>query len=101
MLKKVIAFPKRLKNETPRRERAARPARRRTPRPPGKPAPWTVFLAWCVHLYTALGLAIAAVIAVLLVQGRPGAFRWSFILMGVAIFVDGTDGTLARRIRVK
>ena len=33
------------------------------------------FLGWCVHAYTALGLVIAAIIAVLLVEGGPGAFR--------------------------
>ena len=44
-------------------------------------------LGWGVHLYTASGLALAAVIAVLLVQGDPGAFRWSFVLMAVATFV--------------
>jgi phosphatidylcholine synthase len=101
MLKKVIRFPNRLKNETVRRERGARPARRRTPRPPGRPSGWTVFLAWCVHLYTAVGLALAAGIAVLLVQGGSGAFRWSFVLMAVAVVVDGTDGTLARKVRIK
>jgi phosphatidylcholine synthase len=58
-------------------------------------------LAWCVHLYTALGLVAAAAIAALLVRGGPDAFRWSFILMMAATFVDATDGTLARRIGVK
>jgi phosphatidylcholine synthase len=101
MFNKVIPLSKRLKNEKNRRERGVRPPRRRLPRPAGRPAALTVALAWCVHLYTALGLALAATIAVLLVQGGPGAFRWSFILMAVAIFIDGTDGTLARKVRVK
>jgi phosphatidylcholine synthase len=57
--------------------------------------------AWGVHLYTALGLVLAAGIAVLLVYGGPDAFRWSFILMFAATLVDATDGTLARRARVK
>ena len=48
-----------------------------------------------------MGLALAAMIAVLLVQGGPGAFRWSFILMAVATFIDATDGTLARKVRIK
>ena len=55
------------------------------------------FLAWGVHLYTALGLVLAAAIAVLLVQGGVVAFRWSFLLMVVATLIDATDGTLARR----
>jgi len=64
-------------------------------------APVLRFLAWGVHLYTALGLVLAATIAVLLVRGGPDAFRWSFILMLVATLIDATDGTLARRVRVK
>jgi phosphatidylcholine synthase len=59
------------------------------------------FLGWCVHGYTALGLLAAWVIAVLLVEGSPGAFRWAFLLMVAATAVDATDGTLARRVRIK
>jgi phosphatidylcholine synthase len=59
------------------------------------------FLAWGVHLYTALGLVLAALIAVLLVQGGIAAFRWSFLLMVVATLIDATDGTLARKVGVK
>jgi phosphatidylcholine synthase len=58
-------------------------------------------LGWCVHAYTALGLVAAAIIAVLIVRGGPGAFRWSFILMALATIVDATDGTLARKVRIK
>lgn len=58
-------------------------------------------LAWCVHLYTASGLICAAGITVLLVQGGPEAFRWSFVLMIVATLIDATDGTLARAIHIK
>jgi phosphatidylcholine synthase len=59
------------------------------------------FLGWCVHGYTALGLVAAAIIAALVVRGGPEAFRWSFFLMGLATIVDATDGTLARRVRIK
>src|SRR5262249_16725874 len=59
------------------------------------------FLGWCVHGYTALGLVAAGLIGVLLVQGGPEAFRWSFLLMVAATVVDATDGTLARRVRIK
>jgi phosphatidylcholine synthase len=59
------------------------------------------FLAWGVHLYTALGLVLAAAIAVLLVRGGVVAFRWSFLLMVVATLIDATDGTLARKVGVK
>jgi len=57
-------------------------------------------LAWCVHAYTAIGLILAAVIGVLIVQGGPQAFRGAFLLMLVATLVDATDGTLARAARV-
>jgi phosphatidylcholine synthase len=57
--------------------------------------------AWGVHLYTAIGLVLAAWIAVLLVRGGPEAFREAFVLMLVASLVDATDGTLARKFRVK
>jgi len=57
--------------------------------------------AWGVHLYTALGLVIAAWIAVLLVQGGADAFRSVFLLMLLATFIDATDGTLARKVQVK
>jgi phosphatidylcholine synthase len=58
-------------------------------------------LAWCIHAYTALGLVAAAGMAVLIVRGGPDAFRWSFVLMAVATFIDATDGTLARAIHIK
>src|SRR5271156_4439987 len=54
-----------------------------------------------VHLYTAIGLVIAARMAVLLVRGGAEAFREVFVLMLVASLVDATDGTLARKARVK
>ena len=63
-----------------------------------------VLLAWCVHLYTALGLGCAAAIAVLLSTATPdsvAAFRWSFVLMAVATLFDATDGTMARAVRIK
>src|SRR5437764_564411 len=58
-------------------------------------------LAWGVHLYTALGLVAAAVIAVLIVEGGGTAFRAAFALMLVATLIDATDGTLARRVKIK
>ena len=85
-----------------RQKNVRRPAkRRRIPRPPKPHKPHVRFLAWCVHLYTALGLLAAASIAKLLVQGGPQSFRWSFVLMAFATFVDSTDGTLARKIKIR
>lgn len=58
-------------------------------------------LAWSVHFYTSLGLVAAAGIAVLVVQNAEDSYRWAFVLMMIATLIDATDGTLARRFRVK
>ena len=58
-------------------------------------------LAWGVHLYTALGLVIAAVVAVLIVRGDPASLRSAFLLLLAATVIDATDGTLARAVGVK
>ena len=55
-------------------------------------------MAWLAHLYTGLGAiaALAAALAVIAVDYR-GAFIW----LGVQIFIDATDGLLARALAVK
>jgi phosphatidylcholine synthase len=58
-------------------------------------------LAWCVHGYTALGLVAAAWIAVLIVRGGEASFHLCIGLMIVTLFIDTTDGWLARRAHVK
>lgn len=58
-------------------------------------------LGWSVHAYTALGLVLAAGIAVLIFQGGERAFQQAFLLMLVACLIDATDGTLARLVRIK
>ncbi|HKP77150.1 MAG TPA: CDP-alcohol phosphatidyltransferase family protein, partial [Longimicrobiaceae bacterium] len=58
-------------------------------------------LAWGVHLYTALGLAIAGVVAVLIVRGDPTSLRSALLLLLAATVIDATDGTLARAVEVK
>src|SRR5271168_936609 len=77
--------------------------RRKKPQPRGARPPSTFekALGWAVHAYTALGLVAAGLIAVLRVQGGADAFRWSFLLMAAATLVDSTDGTLARKVRIK
>lgn len=55
-------------------------------------------LAWLVHLYTALGAAVALFTAAMVAEGR---YREALALMGLALFLDATDGTLARAARVK
>lgn len=62
---------------------------------------WRSCLGWCVHMYTALGLLAAALIAVLIVHGGAEAFRRAFLLMAAATLIDSTDGSLARRVRIK
>lgn len=57
-------------------------------------------LAWSVHAYTAAGLVLAALMAVLIVRGGEGDLRLALLLMWLATFVDATDGWLARRLRV-
>jgi phosphatidylcholine synthase len=54
--------------------------------------------AWCVHFYTALG-AVVGFIAILAIENR--SFGQAFWLMSLAVFIDATDGTLARVARVK
>jgi phosphatidylcholine synthase len=57
-----------------------------------------LLFAWLVHLYTALGAVLAFFALVFIEQQR---FREAFGLMGLAVLVDATDGTLARWTRVK
>lgn len=56
--------------------------------------------AWCVHLFTALGLVAAAGMAVLIVKGGDDGFRGAFGLMCVSTLIDAVDGSLARWARV-
>lgn len=60
-----------------------------------------IILAWGVHLYTALGLLVAAWMAVSIVHGGDSSFRTALALMLLATVIDSTDGWLARRARVK
>lgn len=55
-------------------------------------------LAWIAHLYT--GLGVVAVLAAAL-DVIAGDYRGAFIWLGVQIFIDATDGLLARALRVK
>ncbi|HMF19429.1 MAG TPA: CDP-alcohol phosphatidyltransferase family protein [Gemmataceae bacterium] len=59
------------------------------------------FFAWSVHFYTALGLVAAGAMVVAIIEGGAANFRLAFLLMVVATVIDATDGTLARRARVK
>ena len=53
--------------------------------------------AWAVHLYTASG-AVAALLSINYISHDD--FRGAFIVMGAAIFIDSSDGPLARALRI-
>jgi len=57
-----------------------------------------VVAAWGVHVYTSLGLALGLASLDAMVRGDSGSFLLFNLL---AVFIDGSDGTLARKLRVK
>ncbi|MBI3505006.1 MAG: CDP-alcohol phosphatidyltransferase family protein [Proteobacteria bacterium] len=57
--------------------------------------------AWGVHVYTALGLVVSAVMGVCIVRGGERDFSLAFAMMALATIIDSTDGWLARRYHVK
>ncbi len=57
-----------------------------------------LILAWLVHLYTASGAIIAFLSLYLIEQEK---FQNALWLMALAVFIDSTDGTLARLARIK
>ncbi len=54
--------------------------------------------AWAVHFYTATG-AVAGLVTLELIA--RGDFRGALVVMAIALFVDSTDGPLARRVNVR
>lgn len=54
--------------------------------------------AWMIHLYTSIGLICALLSLIAIFQKDARAL---FIYMGIALFIDATDGTLARAYKVK
>jgi phosphatidylcholine synthase len=65
--------------------------------PSGEPAKPRVAAAFSVHVFTACGAACA-----LLALFAAAGARWTqmFIWLGVALIIDGVDGTFARRLDV-
>lgn len=57
-------------------------------------------LAWCVHLYTGLGLLINMYSIKVALFGEKPDFALFARLNWLAIFVDATDGTFARKMEV-
>jgi phosphatidylcholine synthase len=54
--------------------------------------------AWLVHAYTATGAVLALLMVHFSYQHEVRTVLWLFL---AAMFVDGTDGMVARRLRVK
>lgn len=54
--------------------------------------------AWMVHLYTMSGGIIGIYALILATEGKV---RYTFLLLILTMFIDSTDGILARRARVK
>lgn len=57
-----------------------------------------VLAAWAVHLFTMTGVIWASLAVVALFEGEIAAM---WLWLGVALIVDGVDGTLARKADVK
>ncbi len=53
--------------------------------------------AFAVHVFTACGAACALLA---LIAAVHAAWPQMFVWLGIALFIDGVDGTLARRLRV-
>ncbi len=54
-------------------------------------------IAWAVHAFTTCGIVMGFLALVAVLKNDPvAAFMW----LGLALFVDGIDGTLARKARV-
>ena len=66
--------------------------------PPAKPPPASrIVAAFAVHVFTACGAACALLALMAAVRAE-----WArmFLWLGLALVIDGVDGTLARRLRV-
>ena len=67
------------------------------PKLPDQPTkPWLA-AAFLVHVFTACG-AVCALLALLAAVG--GNWTRMFVWLGIALVIDGVDGTFARRLRV-
>src|SRR5580658_901295 len=65
--------------------------------PSAKAAPPQATAAFAVHIFTACGAACALLALLAAVHTD---WRQMFVWLGVALFVDGVDGTFARRLHV-
>jgi phosphatidylcholine synthase len=54
-------------------------------------------IAWSVHAFTTSGIVLGFLALVAVLKGDAVL---AFVMLGLALFVDGVDGTLARKARV-
>ncbi|HMA35479.1 MAG TPA: CDP-alcohol phosphatidyltransferase family protein [Chloroflexia bacterium] len=59
---------------------------------------WEQAGAFTVHIYTAAGVVLAFLMVLAAISGNTVSALW---LGGAAVIIDGTDGALARRLRVQ
>lgn len=57
-----------------------------------------VVAAWCVHAFTLSGLFFACLAVLSLNEGN---FKLMWLWLGIAMVIDGLDGTFARKARVR
>lgn len=57
----------------------------------------TVVAAWSAHIFTALGASAGCMSLLHATMGEP---KLAFLWLGLTLFIDGIDGTLARKARV-
>jgi phosphatidylcholine synthase len=65
--------------------------------PQPAPPPQLATAAFAVHLFTACGAACALLALIAAVRAD---WTETFLWLGIALFIDGIDGTFARRLRV-
>ena len=65
---------------------------------PGEHHRKQVAAAWAVHAFTASGIVLGFLALIAILEGDKLAV---FIWLGLALFVDGIDGTLARHLKVR
>ena len=65
---------------------------------PGEPAKTgRSAVAFAVHVFTACGAGCALLALIAAVNGQ---WAWMFVWLGIALCIDGVDGTFARRLQV-
>ncbi|HAA56906.1 MAG TPA: phosphatidylcholine synthase [Myxococcales bacterium] len=55
-------------------------------------------LAWGVHFYTSTGIVWGILATMAITKGQ---YKWAYLWFTLAVIVDSSDGTLARKFRVK